>query len=86
MHSRDRLNAMPEWVQWLMGLIASATSAGLVGVVLTIRDQGERLVKVESETARLPIVEALLRDVRENVSAIRARVEDRDRDRDRDRD
>lgn len=75
MRSRDTLgDAMPEWMQWIMGIVASLTAVSVAGVVVTLKDQGERLAKVETEVARMPTIEHLLREVREDVAAIRAKL------------
>jgi hypothetical protein len=74
MLSRDTLDRMPDWMQWVMGIVASVTAVSVAGVMQTLKDQGERLAKVEAEAGRIPTVETLLRDVREDVAAIRAKL------------
>lgn len=68
---------MPDWMQWIMGIVASVTATGLIGVVAELRSQAKTISRLEAETERLPKLEDLLREVREMVAAIKARI-DRD--------
>lgn len=66
---------MPDWIQWTMGIVAALTATAVAGAVSEIRSLSTRVAKLETETARLPELERLLREVRENVAAIRAHME-----------
>ncbi len=65
-------------MQWTMGIVATLTATSVAGMIQELKALNNRTSRLESETSRLPELERLLREVREHVSAIRAKLDDKE--------